>query len=200
MPASKAQQKAVHKYTKENYDRFLVTIEVSNDNAEYTGTAITPVIVIKDGETVLDETATGTVSYTVAENKDLINAGTYTLKVSTVGGNYAAIVEKEVTFKIPVGSGENDPKDKDSQPGNVEVPETPKYPSLPDYKDGKSDENTYIPGQQDDDDFEKLVIVTSLPSSPSTISLIASCVISAIFVILVFIVDERTLHLTSIST
>ncbi len=64
----------------------------------------------------------------------------------------------EVTIKIPVGSGENDPKDKDSQPGNVEVPETPKYPSLPDYKDGKSDENTYIPGQQDDDDFEKLVI------------------------------------------
>lgn len=26
MPASKAQQKAVHKYTKENYDRFLVTM------------------------------------------------------------------------------------------------------------------------------------------------------------------------------
>lgn len=27
MPASKAQQKAVHKYTKENYDRFLVTMK-----------------------------------------------------------------------------------------------------------------------------------------------------------------------------
>ncbi len=26
MPASKAQQKAVHKYTKENYDRFLVSM------------------------------------------------------------------------------------------------------------------------------------------------------------------------------
>lgn len=27
MPASKAQQKAVHKYTKENYDRFLITMK-----------------------------------------------------------------------------------------------------------------------------------------------------------------------------
>lgn len=27
MPASKAQQRAVHKYTKENYDRFLVTMK-----------------------------------------------------------------------------------------------------------------------------------------------------------------------------
>jgi len=27
MPASKAQQKAVHKYTKENYDRFLLTMK-----------------------------------------------------------------------------------------------------------------------------------------------------------------------------
>lgn len=27
MPASKAQQKAVHKYTKENYDRFLVSMK-----------------------------------------------------------------------------------------------------------------------------------------------------------------------------
>ena len=27
MPTSKAQQKAVHKYTRENYDRFLVTMK-----------------------------------------------------------------------------------------------------------------------------------------------------------------------------
>lgn len=27
MPASKAQQKAVHKYTKENYDRFLISMK-----------------------------------------------------------------------------------------------------------------------------------------------------------------------------
>ena len=27
MPASKAQQKVVHKYTKENYDRFLITMK-----------------------------------------------------------------------------------------------------------------------------------------------------------------------------
>lgn len=27
MPASKAQQKAVHKYTKENYDRFLIAMK-----------------------------------------------------------------------------------------------------------------------------------------------------------------------------
>lgn len=49
-------------------------------------------------------------------------------------------------------------KDKDSKPGNVEVPPTEKYPSLPNYEgNGKLGEN-YIKGQEDDDDFEKLLI------------------------------------------
>ena len=46
MPASKAQQKAVHKYTKENYDRFLVTmkpkgrLEIVKAHAEARGQSV----------------------------------------------------------------------------------------------------------------------------------------------------------------
>ena len=45
-------------------------------------------------------------------------------------------------------------KDKDSQAGNVEVPS-----DLPGYKDSELSED-YVPGQQDDDDFEKIMIKT----------------------------------------
>ncbi|MCI9366594.1 MAG: Cys-Gln thioester bond-forming surface protein, partial [Clostridia bacterium] len=43
-------------------------------------------------------------------------------------------------------------KDRDSEPGNVKLPE-----DFPGYKDNESDK-PYVPGQQDDDDFEKIVI------------------------------------------
>ena len=44
-------------------------------------------------------------------------------------------------------------EDRDSEPDNVVVPE-----DLPGYKDDEIDE-PYIPGQQDDDDFEKVIVV-----------------------------------------
>lgn len=43
--------------------------------------------------------------------------------------------------------------DRDSQPDNVELPEDSKLPS---YKDDIKED--YIPGQQDDDDFEKVIV------------------------------------------
>lgn len=49
-------------------------------------------------------------------------------------------------------------KDRDSQTGNVELPPTEKYPSLSDYKLEESKKQKYVPGQQDDDDFDKVVV------------------------------------------
>ena len=49
-----------------------------------------------------------------------------------------------------------DVTDRDSQPNNVELP---KDEDLPNYKDEEiANKQEYIPGQQDDDDFEKVVI------------------------------------------
>src|SRR5699024_2989488 len=42
--------------------------------------------------------------------------------------------------------------DKDSTPDNIEIPE-----DLPGYKDDEIN-NDYVPGQEDDDDFEKVII------------------------------------------
>ena len=47
----------------------------------------------------------------------------------------------------------NEVTDRDSQPDNVVLPEDEKLPS---YKDDETGE--YIPGQQDDDDFEKVIV------------------------------------------
>ena len=49
------------------------------------------------------------------------------------------------------GNG-NTVTDRDSQENNVQIPE-----DLPGYKDDEINKN-YVPGQQDDDDFEKLMI------------------------------------------
>ncbi len=46
--------------------------------------------------------------------------------------------------------------DRDSQPNNVRVPEDKDLPGYKDPEINRGDE--YIPGQQDDDDFEKLII------------------------------------------
>lgn len=43
--------------------------------------------------------------------------------------------------------------DRDSQPGNITIPDDK---DLPNYKD--NEKGNYIPGQQDDDDFEKIVV------------------------------------------
>ena len=47
-----------------------------------------------------------------------------------------------------------DVKDRDSEPDNVEIPSDE---DLPNYKDDESDKE-YVPGQEDDDDFEKVKI------------------------------------------
>jgi len=44
-------------------------------------------------------------------------------------------------------------EDRDSEPGNIDVPSDP---NLPGYKEDET--GSYIPGQQDDDDFEKIII------------------------------------------
>ena len=49
----------------------------------------------------------------------------------------------------------NDVDDRDSTPDNVEVPSDEE---LPNYKDEESDQD-YVPGQEDDDDFEKVRII-----------------------------------------
>ena len=49
----------------------------------------------------------------------------------------------------------NDVNDRDSTPDNVDVPSDE---DLPNYKDDESDKD-YVPGQEDDDDFEKVRIV-----------------------------------------
>ena len=60
--------------------------------------------------------------------------------------NIADITEYQDEDKKPV-------EDRDSQEDNVELPEDEE---LPGYKD--EEEGEYIPGQQDDDDFEKVII------------------------------------------
>ena len=60
--------------------------------------------------------------------------------------NIAEITEYQNEKKEPI-------TDRDSQPGNVEIPTDEE---LPNYKDDEVGE--YIPGQQDDDDFEKVKI------------------------------------------
>lgn len=49
-------------------------------------------------------------------------------------------------------------EDRDSIPDNVQVPPNERYPSLPEYKTEEADRLNYVPGQQDDDDFEKLLV------------------------------------------
>ena len=49
----------------------------------------------------------------------------------------------------------NDVDDRDSTPDNVDVPSDE---DLPNYKDDESDQD-YVPGQEDDDDFEKVRVV-----------------------------------------
>ena len=48
--------------------------------------------------------------------------------------------------------------DRDSVTNNVEVPETPEEMSNYQEDNLTDDRNTYIPGQEDDDDFEKLIV------------------------------------------
>ena len=60
--------------------------------------------------------------------------------------NIADITEYQDEDKKPV-------EDRDSQEDNVELPEDEE---LPNYKDEEKGE--YVPGQQDDDDFEKIII------------------------------------------
>ena len=75
---------------------------------------------------------------------------------------------KEVAIKCRVVAVDNMPSkitniaeisedsgdDYDSQPDNVTIPDDDR---LPTYKDDESDQD-YVPGQQDDDDFEKLIL------------------------------------------
>ncbi len=63
--------------------------------------------------------------------------------------NIAEITEERDEYDRPVD------KDKDSTPGNVKVPNDK---DLPNYKDEEI-EKPYVPGQQDDDDFEKVLVV-----------------------------------------
>ena len=49
----------------------------------------------------------------------------------------------------------NNVTDRDSQPGNVKLPSDS---DLPGYKD--NEKGDYVPGQQDDDDFEKVIVKT----------------------------------------
>ena len=49
----------------------------------------------------------------------------------------------------------NEVTDRDSQSGNVELPSDE---NLPSYKDDET--GSYVPGQQDDDDFEKVIVKT----------------------------------------
>ena len=52
-------------------------------------------------------------------------------------------------------------EDRDSNEDNVKLPSDEE---LPGYKDNEiNSENKYIPGQEDDDDFEKLIIEESVP-------------------------------------
>ena len=69
-----------------------------------------------------------------------------TVKTSEKITNIADITEYLDENKKPV-------TDRDSQPDNVELPEDAKLPSYKDDEDGE-----YISGQQDDDDFEKVIV------------------------------------------
>ena len=60
--------------------------------------------------------------------------------------NIAEITEYKDENKKPI-------EDRDSQPKNVKLPSDK---DLPNYQDDKT--GSYIPGQQDDDDFEKLIV------------------------------------------
>lgn len=42
--------------------------------------------------------------------------------------------------------------------GNVKLPPNIEFPSLPDYKSEEADRLAYVPGQEDDDDFDKVII------------------------------------------
>ena len=69
-----------------------------------------------------------------------------TAKVNEVITNIADITEF-------TDGNKNTIKDRDSKEDNVNLPEDSKLPS---YKDDEAGD--YVPGQQDDDDFEKVII------------------------------------------
>ena len=71
-----------------------------------------------------------------------------TAEVGKILTNLAEITESK-------DSDGNDVVDKDSETDNVEVPTDE---DLPNYKDDESDQD-YVPGQEDDDDFEKVKVV-----------------------------------------
>ena len=71
-----------------------------------------------------------------------------------------AVASKKITniaeiTKITDANGTIVSPDKDSTPGNVNVPSDN---DLPTYKDDEIGKKSYIPGQEDDDDFEKVQI------------------------------------------
>ena len=69
-----------------------------------------------------------------------------TAPLNQVQTNIAAITEH-------TDEDGEDIKDRDSEP---EKPEIPEDSDLPDYK--KDDDRPYVPGQEDDDDFEKVIV------------------------------------------
>ena len=71
-----------------------------------------------------------------------------TAEVGKILTNLAEITESK-------DSDGNDVVDRDSETDNVEVPTDE---DLPNYKDDESDQD-YVPGQEDDDDFEKVKVV-----------------------------------------
>jgi len=75
-----------------------------------------------------------------------INCKVLPVDTKTKVTNIAEITKETDEYGTPVD------KDRDSNPGNVKLPE-----DLPGYKDDESDK-PYVPGQQDDDDFEKVII------------------------------------------
>ena len=70
---------------------------------------------------------------------------------ATVGKKLTNLAE----ITIDKDSNGDDVDDRDSTPDNVDVPNDE---DLPNYKDDESDQD-YVPGQEDDDDFEKVRVV-----------------------------------------
>lgn len=99
-------------------------------------------------------------SYVEIEVKCEVQASSVKTKITNI-----AEITKEAIGEVVLDEEGNEvinkieiQEDKDSIPGNVEVPPTEKYPSLSNYEgNGKAGEN-YIKGQEDDDDFERLLI------------------------------------------
>jgi len=130
-------------------DKLIITAVGGNTNTQYVGKNIKEAVIPEyDRERDV-------LSYIEVEVHCQIQKVEKTIKLTNIAeitgetDEYDRVVERD--------------RETESIPGNVKVPPEGEYPNLPTYKDDEiPDDETnpyYVPGQEDDDDFEKVLVV-----------------------------------------